>query len=49
MAIETIGNVYMTDDLSIFKTLEGNRSIGKARERKRNEEKRKVVCYQRYS
>lgn len=34
MAIETIGNVFMTDDLSIFKTLEGNRSIEKAREKK---------------
>ena len=35
MATEIIGKVYKTDDLSIFKTLEGNRSIEKAREKKR--------------
>lgn len=34
MATEIIGKVYKTDDLSIFKTLEGNRSIEKAREKK---------------
>ena len=34
MATEIIGEVYKTDDLSIFKTLEGNRSVEKAREKK---------------
>lgn len=34
MATEIIGKVYKTDDLSVFKTLEGNRSIEKAREKK---------------
>lgn len=34
MAIEMIGKVYKTDDLSIFKTLEGNRSVETARAKK---------------
>ena len=34
MAIEIIGKVYKTDDLSIFKILDGNRSVEKAREKK---------------
>ena len=34
MGIEVIGNVYKTDDLSIFKALEGNREVEDGRKRK---------------